>query len=129
MDYGTKDSYTRTDGVNRYYSVKALHPDEPSGHNVMVPEEAIADRMALYGLSSEDEAVKHIMWEHHIRLNPGAPDSVLPADVKVNFDRVWGPGHKPARGIPMTAQEQQAQAVRWKATQDAYLNRRRRGQL
>jgi hypothetical protein len=97
---------------NRYYLVDGVHPDEAVGHSVIIPEDAIADRIQLYGLTTEQEVLDHIMWEHHIRLNPDLPDSVLPASVKANFDRVWGPGHKAARGFPLTREEHAQQSAR-----------------
>ena len=96
----------------RAYWVQGVHPDEPGGHLVLVSEDALKDRAELYGLASEDDSLNHIMWEHHIRLNPGVSPTVIPSDVKNNFDRVWGPGHKAARGLQMSNQEVRDQEVR-----------------
>lgn len=88
----------------REYHVTGLHPMETT-HVVIIPEDAFNGRIVLYGLTTEDDALTHIMWEHHVRLNPTMPDAVLPAAVKANFDRMWGPGHKPVRGLQMTTVE------------------------
>src|ERR1051326_2364566 len=127
---------------NRQYIVNDLHPqkaetikgaglfggdliipDETQAHLVLIPEEAFADRSALYGLSTEDDALTHIMWEHHVRLNPATSEKVLPTAVKANFDRVWGPGHKGPRGLPMTEQESAESLARLNAIRKHPTNR------
>lgn len=100
----------------RRWEVSGLSPEV---EHVAIPAEAWADRKALYGLTTDDDALTHVMWEHYIRKNPTAPDSVIPAAVKANFDRVWGPGHKPARGLSMTPEETAAQAARFNAARQA----------
>ncbi len=99
---------------NKVYLVQGLHPQDPH-HVVCIPDEAFQDRMELYKLTTEEEALEHLMWEHHIRLNPDMPVQAakIPDAVKANFDRVWGPGHKAARGLQMTRAEEDAQALRY----------------
>jgi len=101
----------------RVYSVDGVHPDQPLGHLIYVPTEALNDRKMLYGATDDDDAVTHIMWEHHVRLNPNMPDNIIPANIKANFDRVWGPGHKAARGMAMSQQEKDAQLLRMNTIQ------------
>ena len=44
---------------------------EPVEHAILVPLDAIADRMSFYNLASAEEAVQAILREHYKRLNGG----------------------------------------------------------
>lgn len=55
----------------------------PQEHAIYIPTEAITNRMAVYGLASEDAAIEAIVKEHATRLNDLPPDSST-ADEHIN---------------------------------------------
>lgn len=71
---------------NRYYSVPGLHQETQV---VVMHEDAITDRMAFYGLKDENEALRHIFFEHFIRMSPHR-EAEVPVDVLDNLKNPIG---------------------------------------
>ena len=60
------------------YRVTNLHPDEPGGHLVYVPLEAIAERQERLGPgTTRRQALREIVREHHLRLRGGAEPGAI----------------------------------------------------
>lgn len=91
-------------GVYRVFTAAGIHPTNPN-HEIHVPDEAIADRMKVYGLATEAEALDAIMYEHYVRLQPDAPLAFIPRAVRDKMTAVWGPEMKGPRGVPQTSEE------------------------
>jgi len=87
-----------------HYVLTGVSPNEPES-GMWMHEDALKDRRELYDLSSDQEALEHIIWEHWMYHRPDSPDEDLPPKVRANFQRAWGVRAKPARGLPMTDEE------------------------
>lgn len=66
---------TSTDAdSNAYYACDGLNPDQPTGHVVAIPPDAVANRRATHDLASDADAVVWLLREQYARLNPGVGD-------------------------------------------------------
>jgi len=109
-----KPSWTHTgttpEGIP-VYRTQNMDPDTTAPwHEVQITPGTIENRMALYGLATEAEALDHVFWECYATLqadvqDDASVDAMLPPTIKANFERVWGPQKKGLRGRKMTQAE------------------------
>lgn len=107
------------EGVPRYTTTN-MHPDSSIPHEVQITPGTIEDRMAIYNLATEAEALEHIMWECHIELNPDFPAGNVPANIRANFEDLRGPNFKNLRGKSMSQAEQRVVQIKMNVRRRAF---------